>query len=144
MKKGFGTIVVLAGIVSLIISSIFFYQGMRKANLIASAMQEENVSYKKAKEIKGIVDTAAEAEIMAGVLKSHRMDRYGTYGSLGRHDPKRVEIIKAITLESSLHLATLGYGLTQVVKGVGAFIGMIGLLLIGGGAILIRSTRETA
>lgn len=144
MKKGFGIIVVIAGIVSLIISGIFFFQGISKANLIISAMQDEKIAYKNAKGIEGIVDTPVEAQIMAAVLKQHRMDRYGTYGSLGRHDPKREQILKAITLESSLHLATLGYGLTQVVMGVGAFIGMIGLLLIGGGAILIRYTRETA
>jgi len=144
MKKGFGTVVVIAGIVSLVISGIFFYQGVSKANLIFSAMQDEKVEYANAKGIEGIVDNAQEAEIMAGVLKEHRMTRYGTYGSLKRDDPKREEIIKAITLESSLHLARMGYGLTQLVQGIGAFIGMIGLLLIGGGVILVRSTRETA
>ncbi len=33
MKKGFGTIVVIAGIVSLVISGIVFYQGVSKAFL---------------------------------------------------------------------------------------------------------------
>ena len=48
MKKGFGTIVVIVGIVSLVISGIFFYQGVSKADLIVSAMQDEKVEYAKA------------------------------------------------------------------------------------------------
>jgi len=124
-------ITLVLGLVSLIIGGTFIAQGFDKSRLITETMRLEKATYtgEDAKGlISGVIDTAQEAHAMAEVLKEHRLAQ-GIYTELKRDDPKRATILQAMTMENSLHLAYLGFGLATVVKAVGAFMIIVGLAL---------------
>ncbi|MFH1032143.1 MAG: hypothetical protein V1767_06245 [Chloroflexota bacterium] len=129
-RKVLTVILILAGIISLVFGGAFVYQGFSKANLITAAMQTEKAAYASADgEIEGIIDNTREAAAMAGILKEHRMAQ-GIYTELKRDDPKRQTILNAMTMENSLNLAQLSYGVTDIAKANGAFMAVVGVALI--------------
>ena len=126
------------GVISIALGSFFIYQGLNKAALITETMKEENITYGAADgSIQGIIDTPTEAASMAAILKEHRLAQ-GNYAELDRTDPKRQTILNAMTMENSLTLAEMGYGLTQVVEGTGAFMLLVGIALGTSGVVGLR------
>lgn len=143
-KKTIAIVLILAGIISLTFGGVFVFQGFSKANLITEAMRIEKASYGSADgEIEGVIDTCYEAQVMSGVLREHRMERYGTYTDLERDDPNRETILKAMTMENALNMAVLSYGVTDMAKANGAFMAVIGIGLLLGGVCVSR-TRKTS
>jgi len=137
--------VLLVAIISIAMGGFFISQGIGKSNLIIEAMRLEQVTYGGADgEIDGIVDTPQEAQIMANILREHRLESYGHYSELERDDPNRETILKALTMENSLNLAQLGYGLCDVVKATGAFMIAIGLTLGVTVVSMISQGRRTS
>jgi len=137
--KKLAAVLLVAGVISLVLSGVFIFQGISKSNMIIEAMRLEKVTYGGADgNIDGIIDTPVEAITMANILREHRMERYGYYSELERDDPNRETILKAMTMENSLNLAQMGYGLTQVVQATGLFIGLMGLTLVTSSAFLFR------
>ena len=134
------TVVLLVGILSVVMGGFFIYEGVAKGNLITASMELEKAKYNSADgTIDGVINTSQEAAAMAAVLREHRFTQYGYYSDLKKDDPKRDQILKAMTMENSLNLAQLGYGLTDVVKGTGVFMAMIGLTFIVGAASAFRA-----
>ena len=142
-KKTLALALILVGIISLTFGGVFIFQGFDKANLITEAMRIEKASYGSADgEIEGIIDTSYEAQVMAGVLRDHRMENNGIYTELERTDPGRASIITAMTMENALNMAVLSYGVTDMAKANGGFMAVIGITLILGGVYVSR-TRKT-
>jgi uncharacterized membrane protein YphA (DoxX/SURF4 family) len=144
-SKKLAILAVVVGIVSIVLGSIFIAQGFAKSNVITEAMVSENITYSGAGgTIVGIIDTPEEAQAMADILQEHRQ-ALGSYSQLKRDDPNRQTILNAMTMENSLDLAQMGYGLVQVVEASGAFMILIGLTLGAGGVAVIvsRHTQET-
>ncbi|MEE8414107.1 MAG: hypothetical protein V3R96_06105 [Dehalococcoidales bacterium] len=137
LNRNLGKGVLLLGMVALVIGAVFIGQGIAKNNMIKEAMQVEQITYGGAEEINGFIDTATEAELMASVLREHRMD-IGVYSELDREDPKRDTILKAMTMENTLNLAQLGYGVVTVVIVSGIFMVIIGIAVSGTGLVLYR------
>ncbi len=137
LNRNLGRAVLLLGMVALAIGVVFIGQGIAKNTMITEAMQVEQITYGGAEEIEGVIDTVAEAELMAGVLKEHRME-IGIYSELDREDPQRDTILKAMTMENSLNLAQLGYGVVTVVIVSGIFMVIIGMAVSGTGLVLYR------
>ncbi len=137
LSRNLGKSVLLLGVVALVMGVVFIGQGVAKSNMITQAMQMEQITYEGNGEIEGIIDTAIEAELMAGVLMEHRMD-IGIYSELARDDPQHDTILNAMTMENSLNLAQLGYGMTTVVIVSGVFMVIMGIALGGTGIGLHR------
>ena len=82
-----------------------------------------------------LIDTAAEADAQAKVIRTHTLAATGglTYSEMDREDPNRALYITSITLQGALHQAHLGLELTLFIAGVGlAFTGIgAGTLVIG-------------
>lgn len=136
-SKKLATLVVIVGIVSIVMGTFFIIQGFAKSNMITKAMSSESITYSGAGgTIVGSIDTAQEAQAMADVLKEHRQ-AMGVYTELKRDDPARQTILNAMTMENSLNLAQIGFGLTQVVEATGAFMILLGLTLGAGGTATI-------
>ena len=117
---------------------VFIGQGIVKNNMITEAMQMEQITDGGSEEIEGFIDTAAEAKLMDGVLKEHRMEDYGIYSELGREDPKRATILKAMTMENSLNIAQMGFGVVTVVIVSGIFMVIMGIAVGSTGIVLYR------
>ena len=129
--KRVAILVLVVGLIALAVGGVFITLGFQKANLITTSMAAQNVSYAGAGgDILGIIDTPQEAQVMATILEQHRSERYGSYTSLGKDDPNRQTILNAMTMENSLNMAVLGYGLTDVVKASGAFMVLVGLAFV--------------
>ncbi len=137
LNRNLGRVVLLLGVVALVIGAVFIGQGIAKNTMITEAMQVERITYGGAEEINGVIDTAAEAELMAGVLKEHRLE-LGVYSELDREAPERDAILKAMTMENSLNLAQLGYGVVTVVIVSGIFMVIIGIAVSGTGLMLYQ------
>ncbi len=137
VNRRLGRIVLLLGLVALVIGVAFIGQGIAKNTMITEAMQVEQITYGGAEEIDGVIDTATEAELMASVLKEHRLD-IGVYSELDREAPERDTILKAMTMENSLNLAQLGYGVVTVVIVSGIFMVIIGIAVSGTGLMLYQ------
>ena len=141
--KKLGAILILAGIISLVFSGVFVFQSINASNLLTEAMCLEKATYGSADgAIDGIIDTPTEAQVMANTLREHRLESYGYYSELDREDPNRDIILKAMTMENSLNLAQVGYGLADVVKYTGIFMALLGAFLVVGGVFVIRSGRQ--
>lgn len=136
-------LILVLSLISFVVGGVFIAQGFDKSRLITEAMRLEKATYagedaKGAKgAIVGVIDTPQEAAAMAEVLKKHRLE-LGTYTELKRDDPKRATILSAMTMENSLNLAQIGFGLTDVVKATGAFMIIVGLALGLGAYSVIR------
>jgi hypothetical protein len=123
---------IVFAVISLIFGITFIYQGLNANNMLIQALASEKVAYTAddAKgAIKGVIDTPEEAVTMSNILRAHRVNDYGYYAELKRDDPKRDQILKAITMETSLNLAQLGFGLATVVTVTGVFMVVMGAAL---------------
>lgn len=123
---------IVFAVISLAFGSIFIYQGLNANDMLIKALVAEKVTYTAddAKgAIKGVIDTPEEAVVMSDILRDHRIKDYGYYAALKRDDPKRDQILKAITMETSLNLAQLGFGLATVVTVTGVFMVVMGAAL---------------
>ena len=136
-----GMIVLLIfAVVCLAFGAVFIQQGISKNQLITQALAFEKVKY-GGEDAQGaivdVIDTPKEAMVMAEILREHRTTDYGYYSELKRDDPNRDQILKALTMETSLNLAQLSYGLVTVVEVNGVFMIVVGLAL-GTVAFVIR------
>lgn len=137
LSHNLGRGILLLGAIALVMGTVFIAQGISKSNVITEAMQIEQATYGGVEGIEDIVDTPEEAAIMAGVIREHRME-IGIYTELDKDDPQRDTILKAMTMENSLNLAQLGYGVTTIAIVSGIFMIIIGIALGGTGIGLYR------
>jgi len=143
-------LVVLFGVVALVVGGIFIWQSMAKNDLLVTAMQQEKITLgiESDKLTAGeVIDSAVEAEIAGDTIREHRHGIAPTYGDLleGKQynptDPKQLSYAQALNLENYLYLAVLGFGVTQIALGAGAFMVVTGLALISGGTVLYKVSK---
>ncbi len=130
--------VLILGVVGLALGVVFIAQGQGVKTLVTERMVAEKITY-SGEDFKtnSIIDTPEEAELMSQVLKEHRMD-LGVYTELERDDPRRATILNAMTIENSLNLALLSYGIGTMVTVSGVFMVITGVALLGAGLTLHR------
>ena len=150
IARGLSLLVVLIGVVALVVGGVFIWQGMAKNDLLVTAMQQEKITLgiESDKLSAGeVIDSADEAEIAGDTVREHRHGIAPTYGDLleGKQydptDPKQLTYAQALNLENYLYLAVLGFGVTQIAIGAGAFMVITGLALISGGTVLYRVSK---
>ncbi len=150
MIKGLSILVIVLGIVSIAIGGIFLQQAFAKNDLLVTAMQQEQITLGIPSEqlAEGeVIDTAKEAEIAGDTVREHRHSIAPTYGDLlggKQYDPTNLEQLtyaQALNLENYLYLAVLGFGVTQIAMGAGAFMVVTGIALGVAGVVLLRLSR---
>jgi len=146
-------VVLLLGLMSVVIGSVFIAQALEKNNWMKSAMRVEKVTLGLSEEQieKGeIVDTAEEAQIAGDTIREHRRNIAQTYDELlgeGRFDPtnpQHLSYAQALNMENYLYLAVLGFGVTRVILGAGVFMILTGIALGATGVVLLRSSTKKA
>jgi hypothetical protein len=151
MVKGLSFLVIVLGIVSIVIGGIFLGQAFAKNNLLVTAMQQEQITLGIPSEelAEGeVIDSAQEAEIAGDTVREHRHTIAPTYGDLlggAQYDPTNVVQLtyaQALNLENYLYLAVLGFGVTQIAMGVGAFMVVTGIALGVTGVLLLRKSSS--
>lgn len=148
--KGLAYLVLLLGAAAIVIGGVFIGLGMSKANLLTTAMQDEQITLgidTDAISAGEVIDTAAEAELAGDTVREHRHGISPTYGDLlagGRYDPTnptQLTYAQALNLENYLYLAVLGFGVTQLAMGAGAFMIITGIGLAAAGIVIVRIQR---
>jgi hypothetical protein len=141
-------IVLLLGVVAIVVGAVFIYQAFDKESWMRKAMQAEKVTLGLTDEqiaAGEVIDTAEEAQAAGDTIREHRRSIASSYQELlagGQYDPTNPEHLsyaQALNMENYLYLAVLGFGVTTVIYGVGAFMIVVGLALVGTGVELLRS-----
>ena len=150
MIKGLSILVIILGIVSIAIGGIFLGQAFAKNDLLVTAMQQEQITLGIESDdlAQGeVIDSAREAEIAGDIVREHRHGIASTYGDLlggAQYDPTNISQLKyaqALNLENYLYLAVLGFGVTQIAMGAGAFMIVTGVALGVAGVVLLQRSR---
>jgi hypothetical protein len=150
MIRGLAILIMVLGLVAIVIGGVFISQGVAKDNLLVKAMQQEKITLgiESGKLAEGeVIDSAEEAELAGDTVREHRHNIAPTYGDLlgeGQFDPtnpQQLTYAQALNLENYLYLAVLGFGITQIALGAGAFMVVTGIALGGAGLALHRLSR---
>jgi hypothetical protein len=148
--RGLAILVLCLGAVAVVLGGVFVAQGIAKDNLLTTAMQQERITLGIPSEelAQGeVIDTAKEAEVAGDTIREHRHGIAPTYGDLlsGKQydptNPEQLTYAQALNLENYLYLAVLGFGVTQVVIGSGAFMIITGLALVGTGTAILKLNK---
>ncbi len=143
--------IMLLGLAAVVVGGVFVGLGFSKSSLLTDAMQQEQITLgiESDKLAAGeVIDTAAEAELAGDTVREHRHGIAPTYGALlggGQFDPNNPQHLvygQALNLENYLYLAVLGFGVTQIAVGAGAFMILTGLAIGGTGWALQRLTMQ--
>ena len=146
-------LVLILGVAGVVIGSVFIVQAVEKNNWMRETMRLEQVTLGLSEEQieKGeVIDTPEEAQATGDLIREHRRNIAPTYDALltgGRYDPanpKHLSYAQALNMENYLYLAVLGFGVTSVIIGTGAFMVIAGLALSGTGVVLLRLIKRAA
>lgn len=146
-------IVIIMAVASLVIGIVFIYQGVSKANMITEQMREEAVPAAIfIGNATGVIDTAAEAQKAADIIKEHRHSIAASYedllqyGTNGRYDPTNpnpyppnprmtigqamLSYTQALNMENYLYMGVFALGFTQAVTVIGVFMILVAIALM--------------
>ena len=141
-------VVLLSGVVAIVVGAVFIYQAFEKENWMKEAMRLEQVTLGLTEEqiaAGELIDTAGEAQSAADTIREHRRSIASSYQELlegGQYDPTNpahLSYAQALNMENYLYLAVLGFGVTTVIYGIGAFMIIVGIALACAGVVLFRS-----
>ena len=147
MNRTLSMVVVFLGVVAIVVGAIFVAQGFAKNDLLVTSMQQEQITLGiESGDIEAgeVIDNAAEAQLAGDTVREHRHGIAPTYGDLlggeryNPTDPTQLTYAQALNLENYLYLAVLGFGVTQIALGAGAFMIVTGLALVCGGFVVYR------
>ena len=150
LTRGLAMFVLFLGLVAVVVGGVFIGLGFAKNDLLTTAMQQEQITLgiPTGELAEGeFIDTAGEAQIAGDTVREHRHGIAPTYGDLlagEKYDatnPTQLTYAQALNLENYLYLAVLGFGVTQLALGTGAFMIVTGIALAGTGVVLNRLTR---
>ncbi len=108
-------------------------EGQSAKNEVRDAIVAENIITAEDASIPSVqVNSAATAKAQADVIEKHYLDITGgkTYSELDRDDPARETAFRAANLRTSLNLAVMGFKVSDLVIGMGAFMVVIGAAFV--------------
>ena len=105
-------------------------EGDKAKDEVRDAVIAENIVTPEDASIPNVrVDDADSAKAQADVIEKHYLKLTGgkTYAELDREDPNRETAFRAATLRTSLNLAVMGFKVSDLVVGLGAFMIVMGV-----------------
>jgi hypothetical protein len=121
MKGKLGILILLIGVVSIVIGTVFIGEAVSKNIWIKDTMKQEKVTLGLTQEqiVNGqVVDNAKDAQAAADKVRADRHQIADTYEDLiapsgGKYDPtnpKDLSYTQALNLENYLYMAVLSFG----------------------------------
>ena len=157
MGRFIGIAVIGLGIAAIVMGVAFVVEGVSKANYIKAEMRAEQVSLAslgvEVADPNDFIDSAAEAQKAADIVKEHRLSIAPTYADLmalsptGRYNPdipRHLSYNQAMNLENYLYMGVASLGLTTVTIVSGVCMMVVGLGLALTGFALGRLARKAA
>lgn len=119
---------VLLGFLFLGAGSYMMWEGVEARNLVRDELRAEQITTSESASIPGVlVDDVSTARAQEAVLTEHTRGEYGPYSGMERDDPNRETYVTGVTLRNALNLAVMGFKVSDLVVGIGAFIVVLGL-----------------
>ena len=98
-------------------------QGIDTRDQIRDELRAEQVKTSNDTERPGVlIEDAETARMEADIIKEHTLGTWGPYSQLAREDPRRAQFIDGVALRSALNMAVMGFGITDLLVGVGLII----------------------
>ncbi len=129
IRRFLWVIPVVLGLVFIVAGAYMIAQGLdAKDDVRTQLAAEKIVSAEDASIPNAPVDDVATARSQAAVIKQHSLERSGgkTYAEMDREDPNRATYLTGVTLRSALNLAVMGFKVSDLVIGMGAFVIVMG------------------
>ena len=149
-----GYLVMALGLVAVIIGGVFIWQALSKQFWMQDAMAKENISLSYLGITGPNADTKIKdmdtAQMAADTVRAHRHTIAPSYKELlgaAKYDPtnpKQLTYAQAMNLENYLYLAVLGFGVTLIALGAGAFMVVTGLAMGTIGCVIVMLGRKSA
>ena len=106
-------------------------QGLSAKSQVKSELVAEQITTSKDAPIPGVlVNSASTADAQAQAITHHTLGKWGPYSKMAQTDPNRATYLDGVTLRSALNLAVMGFKVSDLVIGIGAFIVAIGAINI--------------
>jgi hypothetical protein len=120
----------ILGIVFLAAGVYMILQGQDAKDEVRDAIVRENITTSEDASIPNAkVDDADTAEAQADVIEAHVLEITGgkTYAELDRDDPNRPTVLNSVSLRTALNVAVMGFKISDLVTGMGAFMIVVGI-----------------
>ena len=120
---------VVLGFVFIAAGAYMVTQGLSAKDQVHDTLVAERITTSKDAAIPNVaVNDAATAEAQSNVIKKHIMETTGgkTYSEMDREDPLRATYLDSVSLRTALNLAVMGFKVSDLVIGMGAFIIVVG------------------
>jgi hypothetical protein len=123
------------GLVLLAAGAFTLVRGLDVRQQIRQELRDEQVVTSQDARIPGVlVQDARTAKAQADVIKQHTLGTWGPFSQLPRDDPRRAAFIDGVALRTALNLAVMGFGITDLLLGLGA------ILIVAGAATVALAT----
>jgi hypothetical protein len=136
----FGFVLVGAG-------GFMILEGRAAHNEVRDTLADERIITSEDAEIPlAEVNSAAEAEAQANIIREHALETTGgkTYAELDREDPNRAVYLNSVTLRTALMESYLAFKVSELVVGIGAIVVLLGLSHVALGVYLGLAARVAA
>ena len=120
---------VALGFAFIIAGAYMVSQGLSAKDQVHDTLVAERITTSEDASIpKAPVDDAATAQAQSDVIKTHVMETTEgkTYSEMDREDPARATYLNSVSLRTALNLAVMGFKVSDLVIGMGAFIIVVG------------------
>ena len=153
MKRYLPMLVLLLGVACVVLGAVFIGLAFQKEAWMRDTAQLEQVTLgltDEQIEDGDVVDSGAEMQAAADTIREHRRNLAPTYSDLlagGRYDPTNsthLSYTQAMNMENYLYLGVLGFGVTMLIKGIGAALIVIGIAIIVTALLLMRTAKAPA
>ena len=135
LRKLTGIALLALGAGVVIIGAFFIQQGFSAESEIKDRMAAEAVTI-TIDDVKYPVDNGERATAQALVIRSHTLEKYGTWQTLERGSDERASLLDGLTLRNSLNMARMGLDLSLMVKAIGGVFMVVGLGFATTGAVV--------
>lgn len=129
MRRFLWIVPVILGLVFIGAGAYMIVQGLDAKDDVRTQLAAERILTAEDASIPNApVDDVATARAQADVIKKHSLESSGgkTYAEMDREDPNRPTYLTGVTLRSALNLAVMGFKVSDLVIGMGAFVIVMG------------------
>ena len=128
IRRLFWIIPVLLGIVFIAAGAYMVSEGRSAKDEVRSALVAEQITTSKDASIPSTLVTNVDtAQSQEAIITKHTLGTWGPYSKLDRADPNRATYIDGVALRTALNLAVMGFKVSDLVIGMGAFLVAVGL-----------------
>lgn len=128
IKRNLWIAVAALGLAFVVAGLFMVSEGMEAKDLVRDRLIAEEITTSSSATIPDArVDSVATAESQEALITDHTLGSLGPYSGLERGSPERASYIDGVALRTALNMAIMGFRVSDLVIGIGAFVVTVGL-----------------